>query len=176
MKKALIVDDIKENLYLLESLLKAYGFTTVTANNGAEALGLALKYPPDIIIADILMPVMDGYTLCREWRKDDVLKHIPFVFYTATYTHPKDGEFALSLGADKFIIKPQEPEDFMAIIEQVLSEFRNGKIQVSQPTESSEVSMLKEYNETLIRKMEDRMLKSEEAEKKIRIYSMQLET
>jgi len=176
MKKALIVDDIKENLYLLESLLKGNGYATVTANNGAEALGLALKDPPDIIIADILMPVMDGYTLCREWRKDDILKHIPFVFYTATYTHPKDGEFALSLGADKFIIKPQEPEDFMAIIEQVLSEFRKGKIQVSQPTESSEVSMLKEYNETLIRKMEDRMLKSEEAEKKIRIYATQLET
>ena len=176
MKKALIVDDIKENLYLLESLLKGNGYITVTANNGAEALGLALKDPPDIIIADILMPVMDGYTLCREWKKEEVLKNIPFVFYTATYTHPKDGEFALSLGADKFIIKPQEPEDFMAIIEQVLSEFRNGKIQASQTPESSEVSMLKEYNETLIRKMEDRMMKSEEAEKKIRIYATQLET
>ena len=175
MKKALIVDDIKENLYLLESLLKAYGFITVAANNGAEALGLALKDPPDIIIADILMPVMDGYTLCREWKKEEVLRNIPFVFYTATYTHPKDGEFALSLGADRFIIKPQEPEDFMAVIEQVLSEFRSGKIQASPTTETSEVAMLKEYNETLIRKMEDRMLKSEEAEKKIRIYASQLE-
>ena len=176
MKRALIVDDIQENLYLLESLLKGNGYTTVTANNGAEALGLALKDPPDIIIADILMPVMDGYALCREWKKDNVLKNIPFVFYTATYTHPKDGEFALSLGADKFIIKPQEPEDFMAMVEQVLAEFRNGKIQASRTPESSEVSMLKEYNETLIRKMEDRMLKSEEAEKKIRIYASQLET
>jgi len=175
MKRALIVDDIKENLYLLESLLKAYGFITVAANNGAEALGLALKDPPDIIIADILMPVMDGYTLCREWKKEEVLRNIPFVFYTATYTHPKDGEFALSLGADRFIIKPQEPEDFMAVIEQVLSEFRSGKIQASPTTETSEVAMLKEYNETLIRKMEDRMLKSEEAEKKIRIYASQLE-
>lgn len=176
MKKALIVDDIKENLYLLESLLKGYGYMTITANNGAEALGLALKEPPDIIIADILMPVMDGYTLCREWKKEEVLKNIPFVFYTATYTHPKDGEFAMSLGADKFIIKPQEPEVFMAMIEQILSEFRNGKIPATQLAEASEVSMLKEYNETLIRKMEDRMLKSEEAEKKIRTYATQLET
>ncbi len=176
MKRALIVDDIKENLYLLESLLKGYGYTTISANNGAEALGLALKYPPDIIISDILMPVMDGYTLCREWKKDEVLKHIPFVFYTATYTHPKDGEFAMSLGADKFIIKPQEPEVFMDLIEQVLAEFKNGKIQAARPAEESEVTMLKEYNETLIRKMEDRMLKSEEAEKKIRIYANQLET
>jgi PAS domain S-box-containing protein len=176
MKRALIVDDIKENLYLLEALLKAYGFITVTANNGAEALGLALKDPPDIIISDILMPVMDGYTLCHEWKKEDTLKNIPFVFYTATYTHPKDEEFALNLGADKFIIKPQEPEDFMKIIEQVLSEFRNGKIQTSPTLDSTEISMLKEYNETLIRKMEDRMLKSEEAEKKIRLYASQLES
>jgi len=176
MKRALIVDDIKENLYLLESLLKGNGYATVTASNGAEALGLALKDPPDIIIADILMPVMDGYTLCREWKKVNVLKNIPFVFYTATYTHPKDGEFALSLGADRFIIKPQEPENFMAIIEQVLNEFRIGKIQASKPVDSSEVAMLKEYNETLIRKMEDRMQKSDDAEKKIRIYATQLET
>ncbi len=176
MKKALIVDDIKDNLYLLESLLKAYGYKTVSANNGAEALGLALKDPPDIIIADILMPVMDGYTLCREWKKDESLKNIPFVFYTATYTHPKDEEFALNLGAEKFIIKPQEPEDFIAIIEQVLSEFRTDKLPMHEPQKSSEISLLKEYNETLIRKMEERMLQSEEAEKQIRIYASQLET
>ncbi len=175
MKKALIVDDIKENLYLLETLLKAYGYKTIAANNGAEALGLALNDPPDIIISDILMPVMDGYTLCREWKKDDILKEIPFVFYTATYTHPKDEEFALNIGADKFIIKPQEPDIFMNIIEKVLLEFRSGKILATQPDESSEVEMLKEYNETLIRKMEDRMLKSEEAEKKIRNYAAKLE-
>ena len=175
MKKALIVDDIKENLYLLDSLLKAYGYKTILANNGAEALGLALNEPPDIIISDILMPVMDGYTLCREWKKDDILKNIPFVFYTATYTHPKDGEFALSLGADKFMVKPQEPDIFMELIEQVLAEFRNGKMHAAKPTESTEITLLKEYNETLIRKMEARMLKSEEAEKKIRIYAEQLE-
>jgi signal transduction histidine kinase len=175
MKRALIVDDIKENLYLLESLLRGYGYTTITASNGAEALGLALKQPPDIIIADILMPVMDGYTLCREWKKENSLKKIPFVFYTATYTHPKDGEFALSLGADRFIIKPQEPEVFIKIIEEVLNEFKNGGFEKREVVEISEVAHLKEYNETLIRKMEDRMLKSEEAEKKIRIYASQLE-
>ena len=176
MKKALIVDDIKENLYLLESLLKAYSYKTITANNGAEALGLALKEPPDIIISDILMPVMDGYTLCREWKKDHALRNIPFVFYTATYTHPKDEEFALNLGAEKFIIKPQEPEDFIIIIEKVLAEFKTEKLQIREPSESSEITMLKEYNETLIRKMEERMLKSEDAERKIRIYASQLET
>ena len=175
MKKALIVDDLQDNLYLIESLLKAYNFKTVAARNGAEALGLALADPPDIIIADILMPVMDGYTLCREWKKDENLRSIPFVFYTATYTHPKDEEFALSLGADKFIIKPQEPEAFIAMIENVLAEYKGGNPPAINSSVLSETTMLKEYNETLIRKMEDRMLKSEEAEKKIRIYASQLE-
>ena len=100
MRKILIVDDIEENRYMLESLIKGFGFKPISASNGAEALGLALSNPPDIIISDILMPVMDGYTLCREWKKDKVLKNIPFVFYTATYTHPKDEEFAMNLGAD----------------------------------------------------------------------------
>lgn len=176
MKTVLIVDDIKENLYLLESLLKAYGYQTHSANNGAEALAQALKEPPNIIIADILMPVMDGYTLCREWKKDPILRGIPFIFYTATYTHPKDEEFALSLGAEKFVVKPQEPEAFIAIVEKVLADFDAKSISIRQPLASSEVELLKEYNETLIRKMEDRMLKSEEAEKKIRAYASQLET
>lgn len=175
MMTAMIVDDNKDNLYLLESLMSGFGFKTVSAINGAEALGLALNEPPDLIIADILMPVMDGYTLCREWKKDEVLKNIPFVFYTATYTHPKDELFALSLGADKFIIKPQEPDAFIAIIRKVLKEFKAEKIEVHGSTIESELIVLKEYNETLIRKMEQRMLKSEEAEKKIRIYAEQLE-
>ena len=59
-----------------------------------------------MIITDILMPVMDGFTLCREWKKDNRLKRIPLVFYTATYTDPKDREFAMNLGAESFIVKP----------------------------------------------------------------------
>lgn len=175
MKTILIVDDIKENLYLLEMLFQAYGYKTISANNGAEALGLALKDPPDIIVADILMPVMDGYSLCREWKKDGNLKNIPFVFYTATYTHPKDKEFAMSLGAEKFIIKPQEPEVLVQMINSVLEEFSDKDTLEPEVYDSSEVTLLKEYNETLIRKMEERMLKSEAAEKKIRIYAAQLE-
>lgn len=173
--KALIVDDIDENLYLLESLMTGNGYKVITANNGAEALGLALKDPPDIIITDILMPVMDGYTLCRSWKKDERLKNIPFVFYTATYTHPKDEEFALSLGADMFLIKPQEPDEFIAKIKKILNDFDENKLQTHDPDELPEIVVYKEYNETLIRKMEDRMLQSEEAEKKIRNYATQLE-
>lgn len=67
------------------------------------------------------MPVMDGYALCRELKADPCLKEIPFIFYTATFTTAKDEALALSLGADRFIFKPQEPDSLMQVINQVLA-------------------------------------------------------
>jgi len=116
MSTLLIVDDNQQNLYLLQVLLSANGFQVELASNGAEALELARCMPPDMIISDILMPVMDGFALCRAWKEDEGLKNIPFVFYTATYTDHRDEDFALSLGADRFIVKPSEPDMFMAIV------------------------------------------------------------
>jgi CheY-like chemotaxis protein len=108
--RILIVDDREDNLYLLRALLQGHGYEVDTAANGVQALAAARQDAPDLIIADILMPVMDGFTLCREWKKDESLKSIPFVFYTATYTDERDREFALSLGAERFIVKPEEPD------------------------------------------------------------------
>ncbi|MBU1099192.1 MAG: PAS domain S-box protein [Bacteroidetes bacterium] len=171
----LIVDDKPENLYLLESLLKGSGFETISAKNGAEALGLAKKYLPDIIISDILMPVMDGYTFCSECKKDEQLKSIPFIFYTATYTNPKDEEFALNLGANKFILKPQEPDVFIDLIKSCIAKKSRNSSHLDSSPELSENVILKQYNETLIRKLEDKMLQTAENEKKLKNYVKELE-
>ncbi|HMA63972.1 MAG TPA: response regulator, partial [Chitinispirillaceae bacterium] len=112
MKKILVVDDNQQNLYFLKVLLSANGFDVEMASNGEEALSLARQSPPYMIVSDILMPVMDGYALCKVWREDVMLKNIPFIFYSATYTEQKDQDFALKLGADRFIIKPVEPDTF----------------------------------------------------------------
>jgi len=138
MKHIIIVDDRLENRYMLESLLKGVDYKISTAKNGAEALSLARKYPPDLIITDILMPVMDGFTLCKEWRKDELLKKIPFIFYTAAYTSPQDIKYALRLGADRFLIKPQEPTVFLTIVKQVLDEAEMGKIKTKPELEKFE--------------------------------------
>ncbi|HXQ38166.1 MAG TPA: response regulator [Anaerolineales bacterium] len=66
MNKIFIVDDQKQNLYLLKTLLAGHGYQVLEATNGAEALELARANPPDVIISDILMPIMDGFSLCRE--------------------------------------------------------------------------------------------------------------
>jgi putative nucleotidyltransferase with HDIG domain len=179
MKKILIVDDQAQNVYLLKSLLEGHGYQVEEATNGVEALEFARITPPDLIISDILMPGMDGFSLCQEWKKDEQLKDIPFVFYTATYTDPKDEELALSLGAARFIIKPVEVEEFVSIVEQVIAEVESGVLAVPQGSPGDDIAYYRKYNESLIRKLEEKMLELEKAnralEEKI-LESRQAET
>nr|MDO8112187.1 response regulator [Candidatus Sigynarchaeota archaeon] len=161
MTKILIADDIPENLYLLETILKANGFTVISASNGAEALDLGRKDPPDLVITDILMPIMDGFELCRRWKADDVLKHAPFVFYTATYTDTKDEQFALSIGAERFIVKPQQPEVLIKIVQDILDEFNKGKLVPVEKPLTEEMDFMHRHNEVLLRKLEKKTLQLE---------------
>ena len=89
--RILSADDKPENLYMLEALLRGHGHVVDSASNGLDALKLAERGVYDLIISDILMPRMDGFQLCRELKKDARLRHIPFIFYTATYTDPQIG-------------------------------------------------------------------------------------
>lgn len=180
IKRILIVDDKDENRYLLQAILQGSGYEVFTAVHGADALEKARQDPPDLIITDILMPVMDGFALCRAWMKDERLQSIPLIFYTATYTDERDREFALSLGARHFIVKPAEPDDFMAVIHGVFESLEQptaapeGKLE-----EASEESVyLKQYNEVLIRKLEGKMEQLEklnqDLEKKVAQRTAQL--
>jgi putative nucleotidyltransferase with HDIG domain len=167
MKKLLIVDDNPQNLYLLEVLLKTHGYEVAQAFDGNEALELARKTPPEMIISDILMPGMDGFSLCRACKEDERLKNIPFIFYTATYTDPKDEAFALSLGAERFIVKPMEPNDFIATMEEIIHDYEvRGKAAPPSLLESED-QYYKEYNETLIRKLEDKMMQIQQTNKRL---------
>jgi two-component system cell cycle sensor histidine kinase/response regulator CckA len=157
MKRLLIADDKPENLYFLRALLQGNGYQVDEARNGSEALAKARENPPDLIVSDLLMPVMDGYTLLRHWKAEERLKTIPFVVYTATYTEPKDERLALDLGADAFIIKPTEPDTFVRRIREVLAQQERGILTPSRfPTGNEEV-LLKQYNEVLIRRLEAKM-------------------
>ncbi len=168
IKKVLIVDDISVNRYMLETLLTGHGFEVTTAANGREALDKARLNPPDLIVTDILMPEMDGYTLCRQWKSDDNLKHIPLVFHTATYTDLKDEDYALSLGADRFILKPQEPDIFMNMVKEVLGEKYTARQTMSKPL-GEELEFFRQHNEILFKKLEKKMMDMEITLQKLRI-------
>src|SRR5512144_1724372 len=126
MPKALIVDDVEENRYLLRSLLEGNGYQVVVAGDGQAALDLAARDCPDVVISDILMPGVDGFALCRCWRQDTRFASIPFVFYTATYTDPRDEEFGLGIGADLFLVKPVEPAELLEKIGSLLERVKSG--------------------------------------------------
>lgn len=162
MKSAqiLIVDDNEENRYFLTVLLRGNGYKISIAVNGAEALEIARQEPPTLVIADILMPVMDGFALCREWKKDEKLKTIPFIMYTATYTDNQDEEFAKKIGADRFIVKPCEPEILLNSIREVIS--GDGSDRARGETESQlDSDVLRLYSERLVQKLEQKMMQLE---------------
>jgi len=157
--KVLIVDDIEINLDLLEARLEGSGYEVTTAGNGIEALEILKTDSFGMIISDILMPKMDGYKLCRACKKDDTLRKIPFVFYTAIYTDKKDEQFALSLGADQFIVKPMESNSFMEIIKGVLKNHKKDLLTlIETPAEKEEAAYYKQYSERLINKLEKIMI------------------
>jgi len=180
--RVLIVDDKEDARYLLQALLAGHGHDVLTAVNGQEALELARAERPDLIISDILMPVMDGFRLCREVRKDEALRDGLFVFYTATYTQESDAEFAKKLGADDFIRKPTEPDAFLSRIEAVVERAEQGaKARGAEVTEEAEILRL--YSERLVAKLEKRTVDLQEelsrrqrAEEELRRYTQRLET
>ena len=93
--KILIVDDDNDNLNLLERLLIKYGHNVISATNGTEALDKLRAEVCDLIISDVLMPIMDGFKFCHEVKKSEKLQNIPFIFCTGTYTDEKDEDLAL---------------------------------------------------------------------------------
>ena len=167
--KILIVDDMEDMLYVVETILKGNGYEVATAKDGLEALNKLKEESIDLIISDIMMPRMDGFQFCRECKKDDGLKKIPFIFYTATYTGKKDEEFALSLGAEKFIRKPAEIKVFINIIKEVIEKHKEGGL-IAPPEEpiKKEEIYLTEYSKRIVEKLEKKVADLEKSKKQIK--------
>jgi PAS domain S-box-containing protein len=159
----LIADDKEENLLYLNTLLNGNAFAVGSAHNGIEALAMARINPPILIISDLLMPVMDGYTLLRHWKTDPRLMNVPFIVYTSTYTESEDERLAFNLGADAFLSKPAEPAELMGSVRKVLeSPVRTAKRDaLTAGVRGTE--HLQQYSETLIRKLEEKSHQLEES-------------
>jgi CheY-like chemotaxis protein len=117
----LVVEDIPDILRLLDATLKFKGYRVVTARNGQEALEVIQSERPAIIITDILMPKMDGFSLVHRLRINPETRDIPVVFLTATYVAPEDKAFALTIGVSRFIEKPVNFEQFLPTIAEIMA-------------------------------------------------------
>lgn len=168
MQTILVVDDLSENLELLSRILQREGYKVLSAVNGEDALAqLTTSNHIDLIISDILMPIMDGYEFCRQVQQNDRFCSIPFIFYTATYTDEKDKEFGLKLGANRFLIKPQKTQDLLNIIKEELAkpfkvEKNNITPDAKSPLIESEQQYLRQYSSRLVHKLEDKLLELEQ--------------
>ncbi len=118
----LVVEDVPNILELLDVTLRFKGYPVVTASDGKEALELVSKGEPALVITDIMMPKMDGYTLAFNLRRKPETSHIPIIFLSATYVTPEDKAFAMSLGAVRFLEKPVDTEDFLLTVAEVLTD------------------------------------------------------
>ncbi|NUQ85209.1 MAG: response regulator [Anaerolineales bacterium] len=118
----LVVEDVPDILVLLNETLKFKGYRVVTATNGEEAMEIIQKERPALIITDILMPKMDGFSLVHRLRLDPATRNIPVVFLSATYVAPEDKEFALTIGVTRFVEKPVDMETFFPMIDSLLAE------------------------------------------------------
>jgi two-component system, cell cycle response regulator DivK len=118
-KKILIIEDNEQNLYLVTFILEKNGYDVLQARSGEEGVALAGKNEPDLILLDIQLPVMDGYSVARALRKNPVLEKIPIIAVTS-FAMPGDRENALKAGCTGYIEKPIDPDIFMTQVAQHL--------------------------------------------------------
>lgn len=127
-KKVLVVDDEQSIVTLLKYNLEQSGYEVLTAYDGAEGIALVENEHPDLLVLDLMLPVMDGIEVCKQLRQKQI--HIPIIMLTA-----KDEEFdkvlGLELGADDYMTKPFSPREVVARVKAILR--RSGRVEMKEP-------------------------------------------
>lgn len=159
-KLLLVVEDIPGIRELLELTLRFRSYEVMTAQNGQEALEMVQSRLPALIVTDILMPRMDGFSLIYHLRKDAKTRDIPVVFLSATYVAPEDKDFATTLGAARFIEKPIDMEEFLGTIADLLSQ-----APTSSPAPLQEAEFLEKYRLRLQTKLDQKNTQIARAER-----------
>jgi signal transduction histidine kinase len=172
--KVLIVDDIPANLRLLRAVLEGENIEVVEAPDGLQALAVLEREAVDAIISDILMPRMDGYRLCQEVRRSRRWQEMPFIFYTASYTSPRDEKLCYDLGADKYLRKPAPAQALLAALSEATHP--SAKRPPHRTSSSSDTEVMREYSERLVSKLEQRNQQLEKARAELQEANLALES
>ena len=134
-KRLLLIDDDPNLILLVKDYLEFRGYDVITAENGREALDILEGETPDMIICDVMMPEMDGYSLVEHVRQDPKTNWIPVLFLSAK-GQSQDKVKGLSTGADVYMVKPFEPEELVAQVESSLKQA--SRLMVRQPSQTGD--------------------------------------
>jgi PAS domain S-box-containing protein len=161
--RVLVVDDVQENLELLDDVLTDGGYATVTARNGVQALEIVKQEEVHLVIADAMMPKMDGFQLCKEVRALPGYSRTPFIIYTGNYVDESDQEFARSIGVDRYVVKGTGVGALFGAINEMVEQ-RYGHL--PEPPTSGEARLddqafLEQHRALVIKKLEEKMLELE---------------
>lgn len=154
--KILVVDDNNDDRKVLRYVLEAHGHEVIEAVNGVEGLQATSAYGFDLVLSDVMMPVMDGFQFLRNLR---VSSSVPFIFYSAVYDSSNDMQLATSLGVNGYIIKPKSPIELMEEIERIVCAEQKEKSGVIE----GDAQYLKRYSQVVVSKLEEKVRALEEA-------------
>jgi twitching motility two-component system response regulator PilH len=110
MSKILIIDDLATEIVIMKGVVSALGHQVITANDGESGYALAKAEKPNLILLDVVMPVMDGFQTCRKLKKDEATAPIPVIFCTSK-NQDTDRAWGLKQGAADFVVKPFDPQE-----------------------------------------------------------------
>ncbi len=124
-KTVLIVEDEEESRRICTTLLRHYGYLTLEAHDGTEGLRKASKYMPDLILMDMMLPRVNGWTATRWLKEDPETTHIPIIAFTVR-SSDADKEKARLSGVDSYVVKPCPPGSVLAEIRRLIGPAREG--------------------------------------------------
>ncbi len=119
MKKVLIVEDQEDILEVIRITLELDNFDLHAASDGEEGLNMALKLRPDLVLSDVMMPVMDGLQLCKRIKAEQTLKRTRVILLSAR-GQASDRKAGLDAGADAYLTKPYSPLSLLETVRQIL--------------------------------------------------------
>jgi adenylate cyclase len=164
--RILVVDDVPENVRLLEAVLEAHGYDTVSATDGHAALELAVSAKPDLVLLDVMMPQPDGHAVCRRLREQEETAVLPVIMLTASEGSEKT--MAIEAGADDFIPKPFDRQELLTRIRSLL------RIKRYHDTIKAQAAELLELNQTLEERVRKQLEELERLQRLRRFLSPQL--
>lgn len=159
----LLVDDIPENLELLKEVLTDYGYRVLLADNGHEALQLLQSSTVHLIVADAMMPKMDGFQLCKQVKSIEGFGRIPFVIYTGDYVDQEDAEFARKIGVDRYVMKSSGLDPLVQAVNELSKQVYGfqSDMNATMYERIDDHAFLEQHHAVLAKKLEQKMLELE---------------